>query len=161
MISKTAKIRMAATALTISGAGFVGIAVYEGYREDAYTPVPGDVQTIGFGSTGPDIRQGDKTTPVAAMVRALGDVEKSSAAVRRCAPVPMHQYEFDAFVSITYNIGPGAFCKSSIVKKLNSRDYAGACAEMLRWDKFRGKPLAGLTNRRKAEYKLCVGENND
>ena len=45
----------------------------------------------------------------------------------------------------------------TLVRKLNAMDYAGACAQILRWDRQKGRVLRGLTNRRKAEYKMCVG----
>jgi lysozyme len=60
-------------------------------------------------------------------------------------------------VSLSYNIGTGAFCNSTLVKKLRTYDYEGACKEILRWDKFKGEPLKGLTHRRQREYKLCMG----
>lgn len=149
-------------ALVLSSSALIGIAVHESYREQAYIPVPGDVPTIGFGSTtnldGTPVRLGQRTTPVAALKRLGEDVSKFEAAVKRCAPVPMYQYEFDAYVQLTYNIGQGAFCKSTLVKKLLHYDYEGACKEILRWDKFKGKPLRGLTIRRKEEYKTCIGE---
>ena len=69
----------------------------------------------------------------------------------------MYPHEFSAFVSLTYNIGEGAFCRSTLVKKLNAGDYEGACKEILRWDRFQGKPLRGLTLRRQDEYRQCMG----
>ena len=72
--------------------------------------------------------------------------------------MPLHQHEYDAFLSLAYNIGPGAFCGSTLVRKLNAEDYAGACAEILRWDKAGGKTVAGLTKRRQAEYRQCMGQ---
>jgi lysozyme len=91
------------------------------------------------------------------LARALTDIQKFEGALSRCVTAPLHQYEYDAFVSLSYNIGASAFCGSTLVKKLNSGDYAGACAEILRWDKFQGKPLRGLTLRRQSEYELCTG----
>ena len=70
----------------------------------------------------------------------------------------MHQYEFDAYVSLTYNIGSQAFCKSTLAKKLITYDYEGACKEILKWDKFKGNPLPGLTKRRTEEYHACIGK---
>ena len=78
--------------------------------------------------------------------------------VKSCVKVPLAQYEYDAFVSLTYNIGGQAFCSSTLVKKLNAYDYEGACNEILKWDKFRGKPLPGLTKRRQQENKQCLGQ---
>lgn len=143
-------------ALSLSAAAIVSIAIHESFRSDAYIPVPGDVATIGFGSTD-NVKLGDKITVERALVRLLDDASEFEAAVKRCAPVPMYQYEFDAYVSLTYNIGSVAFCRSTLAKKLNQRDYAGACKEILRWDRFKGKPLAGLTKRRQEEYRKCIG----
>lgn len=154
--------RQGVAALVLSASALIGIAVHEGYREEAYIPVPGDVPTIGFGSTtnldGSPVRLGQRTTSVEALKRLGKDVEKFETAVKTCTPVPMYQYEFDAYVSLTYNIGPNAFCKSTLAKKLVQYDYEGACKEILRWDRFKGKPLKGLTIRRQEEYKTCIGE---
>ena len=148
--------RLKPALLALSASALVGIAVHEGYRGEAYEPVKGDVPTIGFGTT-EGVEMGDRITPERALVRLLQDANKFEKAVRRCAPVPMHQYEFDAYVSLTYNIGEGAFCKSTLVKKLNAGDYEGACAQILRWDRFKGRPLPGLTKRRQQEYEQCLG----
>lgn len=144
-------------ALALSASALVGIATHEDYRGDAYVPVPGDMPTIGFGTT-QGVKLGDKTTPPRALIALLRDADASAQAVRRCAPVPMYQYEFDAYVSFAYNVGPGAFCKSTLARKLNAGDYTGACAELLRWDKMAGRTLPGLTKRRQAEYRQCMGE---
>ena len=148
--------RIHVAVLGLSAAALVGIAVHEGYRGEAYEPVKGDVPTIGFGTT-EGVEMGDRTTPERALILLLKDANKFQNAVKRCAPVPMYQYEFDAYVSLTYNIGEGAFCKSTLVKKLNAGDYGGACQEIRKWDKFKGKPLPGLTKRRQEEYQKCLG----
>lgn len=149
-------VRLASAALALSASALVGIAVHEGYRGEAYEPVRGDVPTIGFGTT-EGVEMGDRITPERALVRLLNDANKFQNAVRRCAPVPMHQYEFDAYVSLTYNIGENAFCKSSLVKLLNQQKYEEACQQILRWDKFKGRSLPGLTKRRQEEFKKCLG----
>jgi lysozyme len=148
--------RTQVAALSLSAAALVGLALHEGYRENAYIPVPGDVPTIGFGTT-EDVELGDKTTPERALVRLLKDANRFESAVQSCVKVPLHQYEYDAYVSLTYNIGPRAFCGSTLVKRLNQSDYSGACLEILKWDKFKGKPLPGLTKRRQEEYLKCIG----
>jgi lysozyme len=150
------KARIVIGALTLSASALVGIAVHEGYRGEAYTPVKGDVPTIGFGTTD-GVKPGDRIEPVQALVRKLQDVQRFEGALRQCVRVPLHQHEYDAFLSLAYNIGPGAFCGSTLVRRLNAGDYAGACAEILRWDRFRGEPLRGLTLRRQAENRLCLG----
>lgn len=148
--------RVSIATLALSASALVGIAVHEGYREAAYRPVPGDVPTIGFGTTA-GVQMGDRIEPVQALVRKLADVQKFEGALKRCVRVPLHQHEYDAFLSLAYNIGSGAFCSSTLVRKLNAGDYAGACAEILRWDRFQGQPLRGLTLRRQAEHRQCLG----
>lgn len=142
--------------LTLSAAALVGIALHEGYSDKAYTPVSGDVSTIGFGTT-QGVKPGDSITPPKALQRALQDVQQFEGAIKRCVTAPLHQHEYDAYISLSYNIGQAAFCGSTLVRKLNAQDYAGACKEILRWDRFKGQPLPGLTNRRRAEFQQCVG----
>lgn len=152
--------RLPIAALVLSASALVGIATHEGYVDTATPPVKGDVPTNGFGSTGPDIKLGDKTDPVRAIIRLERDASQYADAVKRCAPVPMYQHEFNAYVSLAYNIGPTAFCNSTLRNKLVALDYDGACKQILRWDRFHGKPLAGLTKRRRAEYQQCIGETS-
>ena len=59
--------------------------------------------------------------------------------------------------ALAYNIGPGAFCGSTLVKRLNAEDYPGACREILRWNRAGGRVVQGLVNRREAEYRQCIG----
>lgn len=150
--------RTQVAALSLSAATLVGIALHEGYRDAAYMPTPNDVPTIGFGTTA-GVRMGDRITPERALVRLLADASKFEQAVKKCAPVPMFDHEFQAYVSLTYNIGEGAFCRSTLAKRLVAGDYEGACREILRWDKQAGRPLPGLTRRRQIEYRQCIGED--
>jgi lysozyme len=142
--------------ISLSATALVALLLHEGYRENAYTPLAGDVPTIGFGTTS-GVKLGDRTNPEKALNVALRDVQGFEGAIKSCVTVPLHQYEYDAYTSLSYNIGSNAFCRSTLVKKLNSQDYAGACNEILRWDQFKGKPLAGLTKRRQEEHKKCLG----
>ena len=150
------KARIAISALALSASALVGIAVHEGYSPVAYRPVPGDVPTIGFGTTD-NVKMGDRTDPVQALTRKLADVQRFEGALRQCVRVPLHQHEYDAFLSLAYNIGPGAFCGSTLVQLLNAGQYREACAQILRWDRFQGQPLRGLTLRRQAEHRQCLG----
>lgn len=150
------KTRITVAALAVSAAALVGIATHEGYRGEAYKDAVG-VTTLGFGETA-GVKMGDKTTPERALVQLLESTEKHADAIRQCIHVPLYQHEFDAYISLAYNIGTGAFCRSTLVKKLNAKDYAGACEEIRRWNKAGGKVLPGLVKRREAEYKMCKGE---
>ncbi|MCL2345153.1 MAG: glycoside hydrolase family protein [Desulfobulbus sp.] len=155
--------------LSLSAAALVGIVLTEGYTGRAAPPLPGDKPTIGFGSTtrldGSPVQPGDQTTPPEALSRALADVQRFEGTLRQCVTAPLAQHEYDAYVSLAYNIGPAAFCGSTLVKKLNALDYAGACAEILRWRFFQGRDCAlpgsgcaGLATRRQAEFRRCLGE---
>lgn len=150
--------RLAVGALALSAVGLVGVVGYEGYTDKAIIPVPGDVPTIGFGTT-EGVKMGDRITPVEALARVLRDASKYEGALKRCVRVPLHQHEYDAYFSLAYNIGADAFCKSTLVRKLNAEEYAAACAEISRWDKFKGKPLAGLAARRAKERAQCEGRS--
>ena len=149
------KIRLAAGVLAVSATCLVGIATHEGYRGEAYKDAVG-IPTIGYGETA-GVKMGDKTTPERALVQLLSSTEKHADAIRQCIHVPLYQHEFDAYISLAYNIGTGAFCRSTLVKKLNTKDYAGACEEIKRWNKAGGKVLPGLVKRREAEYRMCKG----
>lgn len=149
-------------ALTLSAAAFVGILTREGYTDRAVIPVPGDVPTIGFGTT-KDVKVSDKTDPVRAVQRAHSDANQYEKAVKSCVTVPMFQNEYDAYVDLAYNIGPNAFCNSTIVKRLNARDYAGACEAILMWKRFKNQDCSvpgnkvcwGLWVDRQRTYALC------
>lgn len=150
------KTRITVASICVSAACLAGIAGYEGYRGEAYKDSVG-VPTIGYGETA-GVEMGEKTTPERALVQLLSSTEKYASAIRQCIHVPLYQHEFDAYVSLSYNIGAGAFCKSTLVKKLNQGDFAGACNEIRRWNKAGGKVLPGLVKRREAEYRMCKGE---
>ena len=145
-------------ALSLSAAALVGVAVHEGYRGEAYIPVPGDRPTLGFGYAGPEVQMGQRTDPVRALIQLNATADRFQREMKTCiGDVPMFQHEWDAYFSLAYNIGTGAFCRSTLVRKLKSGDYAGACDEILKWDRFQGKPLAGLTKRRQQEHQQCLG----
>jgi len=141
-------------AISLSATALVAIALHEGYRENAYVPLAGDVPTIGFGTT-TGVKLGDKTSPEKALQAALRDIQKFEGALKQCVNVPLTQGEYDVYISLSYNIGSNSFCRSTLVKKLNGQDYEGACKEILRWDKFQGQRLPGLTKRRQEEYLKC------
>lgn len=149
--------RMRVAALALSAAGLIGLAVSEGYREEAYIPVPGDVPTIGYGST-KGVKLGDRTDPISALQRKARELQEYEGAVKRCVTVPLYQHEYDSYTSFSYNVGTGAFCGSTLVRRLNAGDYAGACAELDKWVYVKGRRVQGLVNRRAAERALCEGQ---
>lgn len=150
------KKRLAVAGLSLSAVGLLTIAKWEGFSDHAYIPVPGDVPTLGFGST-EGVQMGDTITVPKAIERLYRDAEKAESAIGRCVKVPLAQHEYDAFTSFAFNVGSEAFCSSTLVKKLNAGDYSGACAELKRWVYVDGRRVQGLVNRREAEYRLCMG----
>lgn len=149
--------RLSASLLSLSAAALVGIAGWEQYQPAAYLPTPQDVPTIGWGAT-EGVKPGDRTTPDRALIRLLADAQRHERELRACiGNVALHQHEWDAYVSWAYNVGTGAACRSTLVRKLQVGDYSGACRELLRWDKQAGRTLPGLTKRRQAEFKTCMG----
>ena len=149
------KQRTTVAALSLSAAALVALALSEGYTGKAVQPLPGDKPTIGFGTTD-GVRMGDTITPPKALERKLRDVQAFEGAIKQCVRVPLSQGEYDAYVSLAYNIGSKAFCGSTLVRELNAGNYDAACKQILRWDKFKGKPVRGLTLRREREYQTCI-----
>lgn len=161
-VKMQSKIRVVVTSLAVGIAALTSIKVHEGFRDKAYIPVPGDRPTIGYGSTynldDSPVKLGQTITRQEAdklFIKTINDVYLKS--IKDCIKVPLYQNELDSYLSLTYNIGTSAFCKSTLVRKLNNYDYKGACTEILKWDKFKGKSLKGLTLRRQDEYYTCLG----
>lgn len=150
-------IRRPVAYLALSAAGLLAITQYEGFSGTAYVPVPGDVPTIGFGST-EGVELGQTITVPQAIERLYRDVGHAETAIGRCVKVPLSQNEYDAFTSFAFNVGTTAFCSSTLVKKLNAADYEGACGELRRWVYVKGKKSQGLVNRREKEYRQCIGK---
>ena len=157
------KARFAVATLTLSAAAFVGILTREGYTEQAIIPVPGDVPTAGFGTT-QGVTMETRLPPVQAVQRALRDAGTYEGALKRCVKVPLSQDEFDIYTDLSYNIGPTAFCGSTIVRKLNAQEYGAACGHILDWKKFKGfdcstpgnKVCMGLWKDRLRLHKACM-----
>lgn len=147
--------RKSIAALSLSAAALVGIVAHEGYVQDAYQDIVG-VWTIGYGTT-EGVKQGQKTDPVKALQRALTDINTFEGALKQCVKVPLHQYEYDAYISFAYNVGTTAFCKSTLVRLLNEGKYEDACRQLDRWVYAGGKKVNGLVNRRQEEKNKCLG----
>jgi GH24 family phage-related lysozyme (muramidase) len=115
----------------------------------------GDPWTIGWGSTGADIKKGVVWTQAQCderFAQHLAEFGEGVAAAIGNAPTTQHQ--FDAMVSFAYNVGLANLRSSTLLKKHKAGDYAGAAAEFARWNKAAGKVLPGLTRRRAAEAAL-------
>lgn len=144
------------------------IKSFEGYHKatadggcEAY-PDPGsggDPWTIGFGSTGPDIKKGTRWTRAQADERFKAHVEEFAAGVRKLiGDATTTQGEFDALVSLAYNVGLGNLSSSTLLRLHKAGDKVGAADQFARWNKAAGRIMAGLTRRRAAEAALYRGQ---
>ena len=132
----------------------------EGLRLKPYLCSAG-VATIGYGSTmyadGRKVTLKDaaitESQALELLANTLGKYEK---AVNDYVKVPLTQNEFDALVSFTYNLGAGNLLSSTLLKKLNAGDKAGAANQFEVWNKAGGKVLQGLVTRRAAEKALFL-----
>lgn len=131
------------------------IKTSEGCELTAYK-CPADVWTIGYGHTGDDVYEGLVISKEIAESLLESDLDTFSDNVNRLVVVELTQNQFDALVSLCYNIGAGNFGNSTLLKLLNQHDYDGASKEFNKWRKAGGKILKGLVRRREKETKLFL-----
>jgi lysozyme len=118
----------------------------------------GDPWTIGWGSTGADIKKGVVWTQQQCDDRFTEHLADFAEKVGNLLDgVPTTQKQFDAMVSFAYNVGVGNLAASTLLRKHKAGDFAGAALEFARWNKAAGKVLPGLTRRRAAESALYAG----
>lgn len=140
------------------------IKEFEGLRLDAYPdPAHGwSVPTIGFGHTSaagaPVVKRGMRITTADAEAILRRDLGQYERAVSSLVKVPLTENQFGALVSFTFNLGAGSLKSSTLLRKLNAGDHAGAAAEFPRWNKAGGKTLPGLVRRREAEQQLFLSD---
>jgi len=136
----------------INDAGLALIKQFEGCELRAYRD-PVGVLTIGYGHTGPDVTPGMTITQDQADALLRKDVARFEKAVAGMAKAATDN-QFDALVSFAYNLGEEALRRSTLLRKHNEGDYAGAKAEFARWVNAGGKKLNGLVKRRASEAAL-------
>lgn len=142
-----------------SDKGIALIKEFEGCKLTAYQDSVG-VWTIGYGWTQPvdgkPICAGMTIKQETAERLLKTGLVSYESDVSRLVKVGLSQGQFDALVSFTYNLGSRSLSTSTLLRKLNAGDYAGAADEFLRWNKAGGKVLNGLTRRREAERALFL-----
>lgn len=143
--------------MKISAEGLQLIKDSEGLRLKAYRCSAG-VWTIGYGTTSAtgliDIKPDTTITKAQAEKLLLKSLKAYEDCVNECVKVELKQSQYDALVCFCYNIGCGAFKKSTLLKKLNKGDYSAVPSELMKWTKAGGKNVAGLVNRRTKEAAL-------
>ncbi len=145
------------------GSAVALVGSFEGLRHVAYLD-PVGIPTACYGHTaGVELGQ---TYTTAQCEELLGEEFWGAVmTVHRCVPVPLAPHELGALASAVYNLGPRLVCdtgSSTAARMLNAGDVAGACNQLPRWDKARVGgvlvPLPGLTRRREAERRMCLGQ---
>lgn len=135
--------------------GIALIKHFEGFRSKPYLDSGGRM-TIGYGHL---VRRGEFWTEISheeAEKLLLQDIKLAEAAVKRMVQVPLSHNQFAALVSLVFNIGPHKFEESTLLKKLNERDFAAAAREFPRWKHVGKQEVAGLSRRRTAERNLFL-----
>jgi len=144
---------------SISKAGINLITSFEDLKLDAYDDGTG-TWTIGFGTTvypdGTRVQQGNNCTVEQAKSFFQHDLRRFQKAVNKAVLVTLSQNQFDALVSLSYNIGQNAFKNSTLLKYLNAGDYRAAADQFLVWNKGGGQILKGLVRRREVERTLFL-----
>jgi lysozyme len=143
------------TKTKIAGTGFaffiIVLGVLEGLRTVAYQDIVG-VWTICYGHT-QNVKPGDTMTVAQCKVQLAEEAAVYWEDVDRMVTVPMRPREQIAFSLLAYNIGLGAFQKSTLLKYANSGNMPAACLQILRWSKQKQ-----LLRRRWIEHDICIGK---
>lgn len=136
------------------------IKAFEGLSLKPYR-CPAGIWTVGWGST-----RGVAAFAEKGLTLTLEDAERllqeevdrvADAVSAALEGLELEQHQFDALCSFVFNVGPGAFEASTLLRKLKARDFEGAALEFDRWVFAGGKRLAGLSRRREAEKRLFYG----
>lgn len=132
------------------------VGAWEGVKTVAYKDIVG-VPTVCFGETR-GVKMGDRYTMDECRAM-LGDaLVEFETNMRKClkAPDSIPDKPYTAFLSLSYNIGTGAFCGSTVARKANEGDLKGACNAIPAWNRAGGRVVKGLVNRRAEEQKICL-----
>lgn len=143
-----------AAGLVALAIGVVG--VHEGLRTEAYRD-PVGIPTICYGETR-GVRMGQRHTKPECDEMLARRLDEFAGHMERCVPSAkaMPEPRYVAHLSLTYNIGEGAYCRSSVARLTNAGRIREACDAFLMWDRAGGRRLAGLTRRRQEERALCL-----
>ncbi|KIN13914.1 lysozyme [Halomonas sp. KHS3] len=147
------RLAIGATAGALSIATAV-VSYYEGYQPTAYRD-PVGVPTICFGHTA-TARMGQTLSQERCTQLLQADLGHAFSALDRRAQVNLPPPTRAALASFVYNVGEGAFARSTLLRKLNAGDLRGACHELSRWVYAGGRKLNGLVKRRATERELCL-----
>ncbi|EHK8991095.1 lysozyme [Escherichia coli] len=151
----TGAIGAGASAIVIASVMLGGHDGLEGRRYKPYYDVA-RVLTVCDGHTGKDIVLGKTYTDDECDKMLEGDLEKVARGVDPLITITIPEVTRAAIYSFTYNVGIGAFSKSTLLVKLNGGDRVGACNELHRWKYAGGQEWKGLVTRREVEHEVCT-----
>lgn len=141
---------------TINQKGLNLIKHFEGCRLEVYLDAVG-LPTVGYGHMDKSLKVGDNITQEEADRLLAEDLARFEDGVNDLLAVHVNDNEFSALVCLAFNIGLGAFGKSTLLKKVNNK-MPDAAQEFLKWTKAGGTVLKGLVRRRQAEMELFLEE---
>lgn len=150
-LSKRALAGVAAASIAASAAF---VAPWEGLRTRAYQDIVG-VWTVCYGET-KGVEPGDRYSKAECEAMLSRELRQYAVDLGKCLKADLPEGAAVAFLSWSYNVGTGAACRSTLVRRANAGDLFGACDELLRWNRAGGRVVQGLVNRREAEHRICV-----
>lgn len=151
------RLKKAGIGVTAAGAAAIAlVGAWEGLRLTSYRDVIG-VWTVCYGETR-GVKPGMRFTKQQCGDMLIDGLEDFEAGMRACLRNPdvIPDKTYVAFLSLSYNIGTGAFCKSSVARKANAGDLRGACDALMLYTRAGGREIKGLVNRRVDERRLCI-----
>lgn len=140
--------------ISLEGLGL--IKKFEGCELEAYKCAAG-VWTIGYGST-KEVKEGDTLTQGEADYLLKYEMDEYEGYVNDMVKVDLNQNQFDALVSWVFNLGPSNLSSSTLLTRINNKDWKDVPNQIKRWNKAGGKVLEGLIRRREAEALLFEGK---
>jgi lysozyme len=128
---------------------------WEGKENAPYRDIVG-VWTVCYGDT-KNVKPGDRQSDAQCLGRLERQLLAHAKPVLACVPqLKGKPNAAAASVSLAYNVGVTAFCRSTVAKRLRAGDMANACNAFLMWNKAGGRAVKGLTRRRHAEREICL-----
>ncbi len=133
------------------------VAGFEGLRLNAYPdPATGrEPWTACYGET-EGVTRGERFTLAQCKAMLAASLESFATGMEGCITRPLPDTTYSAFLSLSYNVGTGAFCKSSVARLWNAGEGRSSCDAMLKWNRAAGVVMTGLTRRREQERALCL-----
>lgn len=150
---KTGKARLVAL---VGGAALGLIALVtqlEGKSNDPYEDIVG-IATVCMGETRVEMRHYTDAECEDMLADGLSDF--AEGVLERNPQLEGHDAQLLAATSLAYNIGIGAYSRSTVAKRFSAGNWKGACDAFLLWNKAGGRVVKGLDTRRRKERQICL-----